>query len=234
MSKKVAILQSNYIPWKGYFDIIADVDQFILYDEVQYTKRDWRNRNIIKTSRGPAWLTIPILTKSNFYQKISQTKFDGFLWKKKHWNSLRVNYKKSKYFDEISEMLYDFFHSNNSEMLSEINFSLITIICEYLNIKTKISSCTEFSLEKEKNQRLISICEQTEADIYLSGYSAKEYIDMQSFTDSGIKIEWFDYEGYPKYEQLWGKFIHEVTILDLLFNCGKKSPSFMKKVTVLK
>ena len=137
-------------------------------------------------------------------------------------------------FDEISEMLYDFFHSSNSEMLSEINFSLITIICEYLNIKTKISSCTEFSLEKEKNQRLISICEQTEADIYLSGYSAKEYIDMQSFTDSGIKIEWFDYEGYPKYEQLWGKFIHEVTILDLLFNCGKKSPSFMKKVSVLK
>ena len=83
MSKKVAILQSNYIPWKGYFDIIADVDQFILYDEVQYTKRDWRNRNKIKTAQGLVWLTIPILTKSNFYQKISQTKFDGFLWKKK-------------------------------------------------------------------------------------------------------------------------------------------------------
>lgn len=231
MTKKVAILQSNYIPWKGYFDIIAEVDEFILYDEVQFTKRDWRNRNKIKTPQGLCWLTIPVITKNNFHQKISQTKIDGHTWKRKHWNSIRLNYKKAKYFEEISDMLHEFFHSTNLETLSETNSTLLALICKYLDIKTKITSCTEFALSDERNGRLISICEQTGADTYLSGCSAKEYIDIKSFTDSGIKVEWIDYEGYPEYNQLWGAFMHEVTIIDLLFNCGKESPLFMKHTT---
>ena len=230
MSKKVAIVQSNYIPWKGYFDIIANVDEFILYDEVQFTKRDWRNRNKIKTAQGLCWLTVPVLTKSNFSQKINETKIDGVLWKKKHRNALKVNYNKAAHFDEIFALLEDFFHNQKSEMLSDLNSSLITMVCGYLNIKTKISSCSNFILEEEKNQRLISICEQAEADIYVSGLNARKYIDLQKFTNSGIDIEWCDYQGYPEYDQLWGKFIHEVTILDLLFNCGKNSTSFMKYV----
>jgi hypothetical protein len=228
MSKKVAILQSNYIPWKGYFDIIASVDEFIIYDEVQFTKRDWRNRNKIKTPQGLQWLTIPVLSKNNFTQKINQTKIDGISWKKKHWNALKFNYKKAKYYNEISELLYDYFHLKTFEKLSELNTALIRIICQYLNINTKISRCPSSTLVEEKNQRLISICKQTQADTYVSGKKAKDYIDQKSFSHSGLQVEWVNYENYPEYEQLWGGFVNEVTILDLLFNCGKKSSNFMK------
>jgi hypothetical protein len=232
MNKKVAILQSNYIPWKGYFDIIANVDEFIIYDEVQFTKRDWRNRNKIKTPQGLQWLTIPVLSKNNFTQKINQTKIDGISWKKKHWNALKLNYKKAKYFNEISELLYDCFHLKTFEKLSELNAALIRIICQYLNINTKISRCPTSTFVEGKNQRLISICKQTGADTYVSGRKAKDYIDQKSFSHSGLQVEWVDYENYPEYEQLWGGFVHEVTILDLLFNCGEKSPYFMKNITI--
>ncbi|MDG0965436.1 MAG: WbqC family protein [Opitutales bacterium] len=228
MSKKVAIVQSNYIPWKGYFDIIAYVDEFIIFDEVQFTKRDWRNRNKIKTPQDLLWLTVPVLTKSNFLQKISQTKINGDAWKKKHWNALRVNYHKSKFFDEISGLLKDFYHAREFEFLSHANRYLIDLICDFLDIPTRISSSADLNLPKEKNQRLISICKQVKADVYLSGRSAQGYIDLDEFSNAGISIEWFDYDDYPEYDQLWGKFVHEVSILDLLFNCGKSSKSFMK------
>lgn len=228
MSKKVAILQSNYIPWKGYFDIIAHVDEFILYDEVQFTKRDWRNRNKIKTPQGLQWLTIPILSKNNLYQKINETKINGELWKKKHWNSLKVNYKKTKYYEEVSTILFDFYHQKNFRNLSDSNSYLIYLVCEYLKIDTKISSSSILDLAADKNQRLVSICEQVNADIYITGKKAQNYIDLNYFNNSGIKVEWFDYEAYPEYDQQWGDFIHQVTILDLLFNCGKNSTSFMK------
>jgi hypothetical protein len=227
MSKKVAIVQSNYIPWKGYFDIIANADEFILYDEVQFTKRDWRNRNKIKTPQDLLWLTVPVLTKSNFLQKISQTKINGNAWKKKHWNALRVNYRKARFFDEISELLEDFYQAREFEFLSDANRHLIDLICDFLDISTRISSSVDLNLPEEKNQRLISICKQVKADVYLSGKRAQGYIDLDAFSNAGISIEWFDYDGYPEYDQLWGDFVHEVSILDLLFNCGKSSHTFM-------
>ena len=228
MSKKIAIVQSNYIPWKGYFDLIAHVDEFIIFDEVQFTKRDWRNRNKVKTPQDLLWLTIPVLTKSNFLQKISETKINGDLWKKKHWNALRVNYQKARFFNEISGLLADFYQTREFDFLSDANRYLIDLICGFLDIRTKISSSAELNLPEDKNERLISMCKKVKADVYLSGRNAQGYIDLDKFSNAGIAIEWFDYDDYPEYDQLWGRFVHEVSILDLLFNCGKRSTSFMK------
>jgi len=142
MTKRVAILQSNYIPWKGYFDIIGMVDEFIIYDEVQYTKNDWRNRNRIKTPLGLQWITIPVYQKS-LLQKISETQVSNYKWGIKNWNSLRSNYARAPYFKSYSPLFEEFYSNVKTPFLSQINGSLIRIICDLLNIKTKITNSAE-------------------------------------------------------------------------------------------
>lgn len=225
--KKVAILQSNYIPWKGYFDLIGAVDEFVLYDEMQYTRRDWRNRNQIKTPQGLKWLTVPVLVKGKYHQKISETEIDGVSWTANHWKALEQNYRRAPYFDEISEWLLPLYRLEYP-YLSALNLAFIRKICEYLKIKTIITSSESYNLAGEKTERLANICVEAGGDEYVSGPSARNYIDEQVFRQKGIKLSWFEYEGYKEYPQLWGDFTHNVTILDLLFNCGKESQNFMK------
>jgi hypothetical protein len=228
--KKVAIVQSNYIPWKGYFDLIASVDEFIIFDEVQYTRRDWRNRNKIKTSQGIQWLTVPVKVKGKYLQKISETKIDGVDWIGKHWKSLEINYSKAPHFDLISEWLKPLYYVSDG-YLSELNVSIIRGICNFLDIKTKICNSKDFELIDDRSERLAHICEQAGADKYVSGSSAKNYLEEKFFLDRGIRIEWMNYSGYKEYPQLWGgQFVHEVTILDLLFNCAQFSKNYMKNI----
>jgi len=227
MSKKVAILQSNYIPWKGYFDIIREVDEFIFFDDVQYTRRDWRNRNRIKTQHGPAWLTVPVISKNNFNQKINETIIDGEVWKRKHWRSLELCYKKSEFYPEVSYILWSVYHTESIDMLSKLNIRLIKLICGYIGIKTNFSNSSDFSLSEDKNDRLINLCLHTNSSIYISGPSARQYIDVDRFKDNQIELQWVEYGDYPEYPQRWGDFEHNVSILDLLFNCGKDSGQFI-------
>lgn len=226
--KKVAILQSNYIPWKGYFDIIASVDEFIIFDEMQFTKRDWRNRNLIKTPSGKQWLTVPVKTKDKFHQKICETEIDGVDWKKKHLDTIKQNYSKANFFKEIYQLIEPIYCQTNHLLLSDLNLELIQSICGYLKINTKISSSSNFSLADKKTDRLVSLCKASGANIYLSGPSALNYIEESKFTHANIELEWFDYSKYPSYPQLWGDFEHEVSILDLLFNCGESAVNFLK------
>lgn len=228
VGKKVAILQSNYIPWKGYFDMIAYVDEFILYDDVQYTRRDWRNRNQIKTPQGLQWLTVPVKAKGNYHQSIREIEIDGNNWAEKHWKSLVLNYKHAPHFEEISKLLTPIYQRNDFTHLSELNYELIKLICLYLKIDTKISHSNDYQIESGKNERLISLCLQSKCTEYISGPSAKNYIDEQTFRENGINVIWFDYDNYPNYPQLWDGFNHHVSILDLLFNCGKDAPMYMK------
>lgn len=225
--KRIAILQSNYIPWKGYFDLIGAVDEFVIYDEMQYTRRDWRNRNQIKTPQGLKWLSVPVLVKGKYHQKISETEIDGDGWASNHWKSLEQNYRKAPYFSEISEWLYPLY-SGSYRYLSELNMAFIQEICAYLEISTLITSSAQYSLSGEKSERLANICVQAGGNEYISGPSARNYMDESVFITKGLKLSWFNYEGYEEYPQLWGDFIHHVTILDLLFNCGKDSRKFMK------
>lgn len=226
--KKIAILQSNYVPWKGYFDLIAAVDEFILYDDMQFTKNDWRNRNKIKTPSGAKWLSIPV--GQNINRRIRDVMLVDSHWQLKHWRTLELNYRRSAHFEEIEAWLAPLYNDHEYQNLSALNHMFISSICNYLGIKTQISRSWDYHLIDGKTERLSNICQQAGATDYISGPSAKEYIDEKCFVDAGIRLSWFDYKGYPEYPQLWGEFIHDVSILDLLFNCGGGSPKFMRYV----
>ncbi len=232
MSKKVIITQSNYIPWKGYFDSIALVNEFILYDDVQYTKRDWRNRNLIKTQQGLKWLTIPVEVKGKFYQKIKEVKVSDKRWAREHLKTIQFNYKKAKYFNEVFPFLEEIYLEAESMLyLFEINYLFLRKICNYLDISTSIKFCWEYPYNSDdKNMRLIEICQYAGATDYYSGPAAKNYMDLNIFEKSNIKVHWLDYDNYPEYQQLFSPFEHKVSIIDLLFNTGKEAKNYMKYV----
>ncbi len=226
--KRIAISQSNYIPWKGYFDSINSVDEFVLYDDMQYTRRDWRNRNKIKTKDGTQWLTIPVEVKGKFFQKINETKISDPKWGQDHWNTILHNYKKAPYFEEYRKIVEAIYLNNNEEYLSKINYLFIKTICDILGIKTALLWSSEFELLDERNERLIDICKKRKATDYYSGPAAKFYMDEALFAKDNITVHYFDYSGYPEYNQLHGQFDHAVSILDLIFNEGPDSFKFMK------
>lgn len=228
--KKVAILQSNYIPWKGYFDMIAAVDECIIYDDMQYTKRDWRNRNQIKTPQGVQWLTVPVQVSGKYNQKIRETLIDGSSWSKDHWKTLTRNYRGAPHFESIAAWLEMLYLSNKYSHLSELNRRFIEAVCQYLGIKTIISNSWDYILREGKTERLADLCVQVGATEYISGPAAKNYMDENVFSDLGIKVTWFDYSDYPVYPQLWGDFLHGVTVLDLLFNCGEDASRYMRHI----
>lgn len=228
--KKIAILQSNYIPWKGYFDLIASVDEFILYDDMQYTRRDWRNRNQIKTPQGVKWLTVPVSVKGKYLQKINETKIEDDKWAEAHWKTLRQNYQRAPCFDEIAQWLEPIYCGEKYTHLAALNRRLIEAVCGYLGITSRISLSSDYVLIEGKSERLADLCQQAGGDVYVSGPAAKDYLDPSVFTALDIELRWFDYAGYPEYPQQWGAFSHAVTILDLLFNCGQASPRYMRYV----
>ena len=227
--KKIAIVQSNYIPWKGYFDLLSYVDEFVIYDDVQYTRRDWRNRNRIKTPNGVQWLTIPVKTKGKYYQLINEAEIDGSDWAQKHWNSLEYSYSRSPFWGDVSKALKPIYEHPHKQ-LSANNLALINFICHYLGIDTTITQSTEYFTSGAKSNRLLNICLAAGATTYVSGPAAMCYLDESMFKSAGIEVEWFDYHGYPDYPQPWGAFEHRVTILDLFFSCGLQSQNFMRHI----
>ncbi|WP_428026092.1 WbqC family protein [Arcobacter sp.] len=226
--KRVAILQSNYIPWKGYFDLINMVDEFVLYDDMQYTKRDWRNRNKIKTPQGLKWLSIPVEVKGKYFQKISETKISEKDWGKKHWATISQNYSKAPYFKKYKDIFEELYLHNDEEYLSQINYKFIVAINDILGITTKIRWSSEFELIDGQTEKLLGICKDCNADVYISGPAAKDYFDEELAKKENIQVEWMDYSGYKEYEQLHPPFEHGVSILDLIFNEGRNAIKFMK------
>ena len=228
MSKKIAISQSNYVPWKGYFDLINSVDEFVLYDDMQFTRRDWRNRNQIKTPNGPRWLTIPVEVKGKFHQRINETRVSDPDWARQHWRALELNYAHAAHFADFREQLQELYLGCSATLLSEINHRFLSAILPLLGIRTPLRWSSEYTLEGERSQRLLNICRQAGAGVYLSGPAARDYLDESIFAQAGIQVDWMDYSGYPLYRQLHGDFQHGVSILDLLFNEGPRASSFMK------
>lgn len=227
--KKVAILQSNYIPWKGYFDIINLVDEFILYDDMQYTRRDWRNRNQIKTVDGVKWLTIPVDSKGKFFQKINETKVSDHKWAEAHWKAICLNYAKAPYFKTYEPLFEELYRkAGEMEYLSHINHLFLTEICKLLGIDTKITWSSDYTLADGKTERLAELVKSAGGSYYLSGPAAKDYIVDEVFENAGIELEYMDYSGYPEYPQLHGEFTPNVSVLDLLFMTGPDAPKYMK------
>ena len=227
--KKISISQSNYIPWLGYFDLINRVDEFILYDDVQYTRRDWRNRNKIKTPKGLKWLTIPVDVKGKYFQKINETKISDKNWVINHWQQIKQNYAKAKNFKKYKDIFEELYLSCKEEYLSEINHKFIIAINQILGIKTKIRFSGEFEIYGNRTEKLINICKQCNATVYISGPAAKKYFNEELANKENILVEWMNYENYEEYEQLYPPFEHGVTILDLIFNTD--ATKFMKSFT---
>ncbi len=227
--KRIAVLQSNYIPWKGYFDIINSVDEFVIYDKAQYTRRDWRNRNIIKSRYGPMWLTIPVKSKGKFTQAVCETEVDGESWAEIHFKKICHNYGSSLYFNKYRDIFRDLYLTvQKLKLLSQINKQFINVINATLGIKTKISDCSDYEYGGNKTEKLICICKEAGAEEYITGPNARTYLDTLKFEASGIRIDWMDYSGYPEYNQLHPPFNHNVSIIDLIFNEGPEAKSFMK------
>jgi hypothetical protein len=232
-TKKIAIVQSNYIPWKGYFDLINGVDDFVFYDDMQYTRRDWRNRNMIKTPTGLQWLTIPVDVKGKYLQKIRETQVSDPGWAQQHLSSLAHNYARAPHFKSYRDAIADLYARAASEpLLSRINRMFVEWICGELGIGTRLHWSMDFPLVEGKSERLLGLCVALGATHYVSGPAARDYLDESLFESAGVKVEFIDYGGYPEYSQLHGPFEHGVTILDLLLNVGPDAPKYMKSMAV--
>lgn len=223
--KKIAILQSNYLPWKGVFDMIHQVDEFVFLEDVQYTSRDWRNRNKVLTDKGSLWISVPI--KKNRGQFIYEAKIDNsFDWQRRHLGTFDVYYSKAPYYKKYKWIINRIFKENKWESLSRLNIYVNKLIARILGIQVEFINSCDLEIEGKKDDKLINICKKLNATHYLSGPAAKDYIVPEKFEKAGIELEYIKYE-YPKYKQLYEPFNHYVTILDLLFNCGPDAPYYI-------
>ena len=229
-AKRLTVIQSSYIPWKGYFDLIRAADQFVLLDDVQFTKRDWRSRNRIKTKDGSAWLSIPVHTRGRFLQRIDETTISDPGWAVRHWDTIRRSYARARFFDAFAPMIEPLYMNPVSDRLSLVNHAFLQTICQLLGITTPISWSSEYPTRSGSNERLIDICLACGATDYLSGPSALTYLDVAAFRSAGITIHVADYSGYPEYAQPHPPFDHAVSVLDLLFCTGPKAMEYMKDV----
>ena len=222
---RAVVLQSNYIPWKGYFDLVNRADVFVFYDDVQYTKNDWRNRNRIKTATGVRWLTIPAGT--NLRRRICDVEIADQRWKRAHRRAITDAYREAPHFTAYAPLL-DALYESDLTNLSAINQRAIVDISRLLGITTEFRDSRELSPQGSGSSRVLDLVSRLGADTYLSGPRGRAYLDAAAFEKAGVTLEYYDYAGYPEYRQLHGAFVHDVTILDLLFNEGPDAPRAMK------
>ena len=214
--------QPVYLPWLGLFHKIALADHFCIFDVAQYQKKDFNNRNKIKTSSGPIWLTVPVESKNHFEKRIDDIKIINNGWNRKHFKSIDLAYKKApfykNYIDEIESLLVN----AQYETLSELNYAVLLFSLETLKIKVPITRASELSIEGAKSDLVLDMCKKLGAEVYIFGALGKDYADVNSFLDEGVS-PWFQDYAHPVYPQQHGKFEPYMSILDLFFNMGPDS-----------
>lgn len=225
MSKRIAVFQSNYLPWKGFFDLINSVDEFVIDDQVQYTKQSWRNRNRIKTPHGLMWLTVPV--HFHFPQSIDKVTISDPNWWRKHWRAVESSYRRAPGWRDYGDALYSMWQTATYPTLSQANWHCLQFLCRLMEISTPFRRSEEFSICGERNQRIIAICKACDADRLLNGPSARHHMDENQFVAAGIRVDYADYQAYPPYPQLHGPFEHQVSIIDLLLCCGQNYRDYM-------
>ncbi len=228
----MAIVQSCYIPWKGYFDLMNSVDEFVVYDQVQYTRQDWRNRNRIKTATGTKWLTIPVTVRGLYEQRLDETAIADPSWTRRHWDSIRQAYRRAPHFSTYADRIERAYDSCRSEpLLSRVNRVFLDVVCELLEIETTLTRSIDYQSSGTATEKVVDLCRAAGAAAYVSGPRAQTYIDPTLFEQAGIELEYFDYDGYPEYTQLYPPFEHSVTVLDLILHAGPEAPGLMKTFT---
>ncbi len=222
----VAVDQPNYIPWKGYFDLIHDVDLFVFYNDVQYTVRDWRNRNKIITPNGEKWLSIPCGKDTN--RLICEVKMKEHDWQRKHYETIHFAYGRCPFYEWVEPLLEDVYLEHKWEYLYELDVYLTEHIArDYLGITTKFADSRNYYTTGVKHERMLNLLKSIGTNVYESGPAAKDYIITEDYKKSNIELRWKSYDGYPIYRNKVGAFSHNVSIIDLLCNVGEKAPFYI-------
>lgn len=226
----VGIIQSNYIPWRGYFDFISQCDHFVFLDDVQYTQRDWRNRNLIKTANGLKWLTVPVVFSRSRVTAIDRTPVNYQIeWQREHLKWLKLAYGETPFFQEYYEAFSAIIGEKQYETISELNQTIIKWLLDCLNIRTPVYSSRELYPFETKTKKLLAIVKHLGGKVYLSGPSARSYIDNELLDSEGIELRYKEYE-YPNYDQIYPPFVGGVSVLDLLFHCGPQAVMYLRSL----
>ena len=223
---RVGVIQSNYLPWRGYFDFIDDVDLFVFHDDVQFTKGDWRNRNRLKTADGTRWMTVPV-HYDRTAQRICDTTIDySRHWQRDHRNAITASLTHAPFLADVLALLQPSWDARH-QTISDLNVALIEAVCHYLDIRTPLRMSSDFRLHGARTERLIELLTAVGATTYLSGPAARAYLDEEQFERAGIRLEYKEYS-YPAYPQQWGAFEGGVSIVDTIANCGPATRHVLK------
>lgn len=224
----LVVLQPGYLPWLGFFDQLDRSDIFLVYDDVQFDKHGWRNRNRIKTPKGPLWLSVPVRHGGRFGQKTCEVEIDNSQqWARKHVASIRQNYSKApfveKYLPELEECL-----NRDWTLLVDLDLEILRLFCGWLGLERRVHRSSQLSLDGERSERLLKYCQHFGADRYLSGDSAQDYLDAGLFKEGGIAVTWQNYT-HPSYAQQHGAFLAYMSTLDLVLNEGPNSLGIIRR-----
>jgi hypothetical protein len=223
----VVVLQPGYLPWLGFFDQLRRSDVFVYYDDVQYDRHGWRNRNRIKTRQGPLWLTVPVMTGGHHGQTIMDAAIDNRMpWARKHLAAISQNYARAPYLAEYLPQL-EALLLRQWLRLVDLDIAAVGLMCEWLGIERKIVCASQLGIDGHRSERLLGICRHFNADCYLSGDSAQNYLNLALFADAGVRVEWQNYH-HPVYPQLHGEFLPYLSALDLVLNVGPESISILE------
>ena len=231
--KRISIIQSCYIPWKGFFDLISRCDEYVIFDQAQFVKGHWHNRNRIKTRDGIKWLTIPVNTSGRLGQAIEDVEIST-RWAERHWAAIELAYRSAAHFNQFEPLVRNWYEAaDKQKRLTDINTIFLQGIATLLGLATHFTRDTSYPAIGSKTERLLNIIRSAGANYYLSGPSARTYLDEALLRSAGVTTEWMAYEGYRHYEQLHGRFEHAVSALDLLFNTGKAAAELYRGSTQL-
>lgn len=216
----LVVLQPGYLPWLGFFDQLRRSDTFVLYDDVQYDKGGWRNRNRLKSAGGPTWLTVPVRTKGRPRQRLLDVEIDnGQRWARQHISTIRQLYARApflgRYLPGLVEVL-----SRPWARLVDLDIELTSLLSGWLDLDRRVLRSSQMGIGGRGTRRLVDIALETGATRYLSGDAARAYLDEAMFAERGIEVEWHGFR-HPTYPQQHGAFVPYLSALDLLMNCGE-------------
>ncbi|HLG85850.1 MAG TPA: WbqC family protein [Alphaproteobacteria bacterium] len=212
----LVVLQPGYLPWLGYFDQLARADLFVHYDDVQFDKNGWRNRNRVKGPEGPVWLSVPV-SQPQHGQRIDEVRIDNRRpWARKHVATLTQFYARAPYRDAYLPALADLLQ-RDWEKLVDLDLAVIALISGWLGITTPTRRASQLALSGDRNDRLVALCRQFSADRYLSGDAAQGYLEPDLFSKAGVDVEWQAFD-HPVYAQPFGAFVSHLSAIDMIFN----------------